>query len=124
MSMFGIITSPLRRWGFGNKRTFSRSAVRYNCKIDGKLMYMERMTTIEGRLLDFSSGGAMFRPRLAYLMYRRDDPVVLMFGDQELFGKIVSTTPGGFGIRFEAPLDEDEVAALLALNGDDQDKLH
>jgi hypothetical protein len=66
---------------------------------------------------DFSRGGAQFRPRLVYLMDRRDVPVCLTVGEDEIFGRIVNTTPAGFGIRFDEPV-EDELVARLLENGD------
>lgn len=92
---------------------FSRSATRYSCQLDGSLIMIDRMATFEGRITDFSSGGAMFRPRLAYLMDRRDVPICLDVANVEVFGRIMSTNPAGFGIRFDEELDEEDVARML-----------
>ena len=56
----------------------------------------------------------MFRPKLAYIMDRRDIPVVLTVGGEEMFGRLMRTTPQGFGIRFDEPLAEEQLLALLA----------
>ncbi len=92
----------------------ARAAVRYACQIECALDILEPHLTYEGRLLDFSSGGAMFRPRLAYLMIRRDVPICLKVGNLELFGRIMNTVPLGFGLRFDEPLSEAETKRLIA----------
>jgi len=74
----------------------------------------EKMVSYEGRLINLSRGGAMFRPRLAYLMNRRGDAVQVQIGGLALAGEIVATTPLGFGIRFERPLSDAELDHLLA----------
>lgn len=98
---------------FKRRPAFSRAATRYACQLDASLMMIDRMATFEGRMVDFSAGGAMFRPRLAYLMDRRDVPVCLDVAGVEVFGRIMSTSPGGFGIRFDDPLEETEVLQIL-----------
>ncbi|MBB6123033.1 PilZ domain-containing protein [Sphingobium subterraneum] len=98
---------------FKRRPAFSRAATRYTCQLDGALMMIDRMATFDGRMIDFSAGGAMFRPRLAYLMDRRDVPVCLDVAGVEVFGRIMSTSPGGFGIRFDEPLEEAEVLQIL-----------
>lgn len=95
------------------KPAFSRAATRYSCQLEGSLMMIDRMANFEGRVTDFSSGGAMFRPRLAYLMDRRDVPICLDIAGVEAFGRIVSTTPSGFGIRFDDPLSDEEIDQLI-----------
>ncbi|AUW56716.1 hypothetical protein C1T17_00090 [Sphingobium sp. SCG-1] len=99
---------------FAPKQTFSRSAARYSCKIESTLIVIDRMASFEGRVIDLSSGGAMFRPRLAYLMDRRDVPICLTMGEFEVFGRIMSTSPKGFGLRFDEPIEEEEMTQILA----------
>ncbi len=96
------------------KRDFTRVAQRFGCQIDGSLVMIDRMLGYQGRVVNFSAGGAMFRPKLAYLMDRRDIPVALTVGGAEMFGRIMRTTPEGFGIRFDEPLEEEQLLALLA----------
>jgi PilZ domain len=98
---------------FSRRPAFSRAAVRYSCQLDGSLIMIDRMASFDGRMIDFSAGGAMFRPKLVYLMDRRDVPVCLDVGGVEVFGRIASTNPSGFGIRFDEPLDDDDIARLL-----------
>lgn len=98
---------------FSRKPAFSRSAARYSCQLSATLIVIDRMVSFEGRVTDFSRGGALFRPRLVYLMDRRDVPVCLTVGDIEIFGRIANTSPAGFGIRFDEPLEESEVATML-----------
>ena len=95
---------------------FVRAAQRHVCRIDGEVLLTDSQFGYEGRLIDISIGGAMFRPRLAYLMRRRDVPVSLSLGPVEIEGEIVATTPAGFGIRFTQPLDEARLGEVLALN--------
>lgn len=94
----------------------ARAATRYACQIECTIALLEPDISYEGRLMDFSSGGAMFRPRLAYLMMRKDVPMCLKIGDMELFGRIMSTTSLGFGLRFDEPLSEAETKRLIALD--------
>jgi hypothetical protein len=94
----------------------TRAAARYTCQIECTLTILEPHLAYEGRLLDFSSGGAMFRPRLAYLLDRKDVPVCLSIGDMELFGRIMGTSPLGFGLRFDEPLSEAETKRLIAFD--------
>jgi hypothetical protein len=95
---------------------FTRAAARYSCQINGSMMMIDRMIAMEGRITDFSVGGALFRPRLAYLLARRDVPICLTMGEVEIFGRIVGTSPAGYGLRFDDNLTDDEVQALLALD--------
>lgn len=99
---------------FGRRPVFSRADVRHECRIDGEIVLTEKMVSYEGRLINLSRGGAMFRPRLAYLMSRRGDAVQVQAAGLTLVGEIVATTPLGFGIRFERPLGDAELDHLLA----------
>jgi hypothetical protein len=99
---------------FGRKQVFARADARHDCQIEGEIVLTEKMASYEGRLINFSRGGAMFRPRLAYLMHRRGVAVQVQVAGLALAGEIVTTTPLGFGIRFNAPLAEAELALLLA----------
>lgn len=99
---------------FGRRPVFSRADVRHDCQIDGEIVLTEKMVSYEGRLINLSRGGAMFRPRLAYLMNRRGAAVQLQLAGVVLVGEIVATTPHGFGVRFENPLGDTELAHLLA----------
>ncbi|WP_298172307.1 PilZ domain-containing protein [Novosphingobium sp.] len=101
---------------FGRRPVFSRADVRHACRIDGEIVLTEKMVSYEGRLINLSRGGAMFRPRLAYLMNRRGDAVLVQAAGLALVGEIVATTPQGFGVRFEQPLGDGELAHLLAHN--------
>ena len=99
---------------FGRKQVFARADARHDCRIEGEIVLTGRMASYEGRLINFSRGGAMFRPRLAYLMQRRGVAVQVQVAGLALGGEIVATTPLGYGIRFDAPLTEAELAHLLA----------
>lgn len=96
------------------KQAFSRSATRHFCSIDCELVLTDSMVTYDGRLIDISIGGAMFRPRLAYLMSTRNVPVVLRMGKVAIPGEIVGTSPAGFGIKFDSLFDEEVLLDLLA----------
>ena len=100
---------------FRRERTrFARNFVRYTCQIDTHLTLIDRMSQFEGRIIDISNGGALFRPKLAYIMHRANVPVCITLGSEELFGQIVNTSPRGFSIRFEQPLDDDIFEELMA----------
>lgn len=103
---------------FSRKKVFARADTRHDCRIDGEIVLTEKMASYEGRLINLSRGGAMFRPRLAYLMNRRGDAVQVSVAGLALTGEIVATTPLGFGVRFEQPLSDAELAHLLAINAD------
>lgn len=105
---------PLHFHPFGRRPVFSRADERHDCRIDGEIVLTEKMVSYEGRLINLSRGGAMFRPRLSYLMNRRGDAVQVQVAGLVLIGEIVATTPLGFGIRFERPLEDSELAHLLA----------
>ncbi|MCI1271328.1 MAG: hypothetical protein LKM31_17230 [Sphingobium sp.] len=96
------------------RHDFTRVSERIGCQIDASLVMIDRMIGYQGRVINFSAGGAMFRPKLAYIMDRRDIPVVLTVGGEEMFGRLMRTTPQGFGIRFDEPLAEEQLLALLA----------
>lgn len=99
---------------FSRKKIFTRADARHNCCVDGEIVLTEKMVSYDGRLINFSRGGAMFRPRLAYLMNRRGDAVQVSAPGLVLAGEIVATTPQGFGVRFERALSDAELALLLA----------
>lgn len=99
---------------FKRRQQHSRSFVRFPCQIDSSLTLIDRMVSFEGRIIDISRGGALFRPRLAYIMHRADVPICIHLGAEELFGHIVSTSPKGFSVRFDEPLDEELFEDLTA----------
>lgn len=99
---------------FKRRPKFSRASARHACQIDAQLMLMDRMFSYDGRVIDMSTGGAMFRPKLAYLMYRRDVPVCLSVGDDEIFAHIVGTAPAGFSLRFDEPIEEADILRIIA----------
>jgi len=107
------IAIPLPRF-LKPKQKFQRAFQRNECQIDTSLTLIDRMTGFEGRIIDISRGGAMFRPKLAYIMHRQDTPVCMQLGPEELFGHIISTSPKGFSIRFDDPLDDEDLADLIA----------
>lgn len=84
----------------------NRSFVRYDCQVDTSITLIDRMVSLDGRLLDLSQGGALFRPKLAYIMRRNGEPICLRIGEEDLFGHIVSTSPKGFSLRFDEPIEE------------------
>lgn len=98
---------------FRPKPVFSRSSARVACQIDAQLTLIDRMQVFEGRIIDLSRGGAMFRPPLAHIMYRKDVSICLSVGDETIMGQIVTTTPAGFGLRFDSPLTDAELNAIL-----------
>ena len=106
----------LPTWLHRRRPVFSRTTERYSVAIDGSLMMIDRIINFPGRVIDLSTGGALFRPRLTYLLYRRDVPVCLTIGGHEMFGRIMGTNALGFGLSFDEPLEEEEFRAILALS--------
>jgi hypothetical protein len=106
----------LPSWLHHRRPVFSRTTERYSCAIDGSLMMIDRIINFPGRVIDLSTGGALFRPRLTYLLNRRDVPICLTIGEHEMFGRIMATTPLGFGLSFDEPLEEEEFRAILAMS--------
>lgn len=98
---------------FQRRPHFERKSARYACQIDAQLTIIDRGTTFDGRIIDLSAGGAMFRPPLSHIMHRKDVSVCLIVGDEPVMGQIVSTTPSGFGVRFDGPLDDETLATIL-----------
>lgn len=98
---------------FQRKPHYERKSTRHACQIDAQLTIIDRGSNFDGRIVDLSAGGAMFRPPLAHIMHRKDESVCLIVGDEPMMGQIVSTTPAGFGIRFDAPLDDEDLATIL-----------
>ncbi len=98
---------------FQRKPHYERKSARHACQIDAQMTIIDRGSSFDGRIVDLSSGGAMFRPPLAHIMYRKDVAVCLIVGDEPMMGQIVSTTPAGFGIRFDAPLDDEDMETIL-----------
>lgn len=97
---------------FGN-RGFQRSAARYHCKLDASLIIVDRIISFTGRVTDISKGGALFRPRLTYLLFRRDVPVCLLIGRTEVYGRITGTSSAGYGIRFDESISDELVVQLI-----------
>lgn len=99
---------------FRRKKAFSRASVRHACQIDCEMLLTDSMVGFEGRLIDISIGGAMFRPRQVYLMSRRNEPIEIRLGSYVIAGEIATTISAGFGIRFDQEMDEQTLATLLA----------
>ena len=105
---------------FIRKPEFARSAVRHGCRIEAELALTDSEVRYEGRLINLSLGGAMFRPRLAHLMSRSSTPIRLTVGDMAMTGELVATTPQGFGLRFDRALSEGELDKWLELDASGQ----
>lgn len=95
------------------RQRMARAAVRHPCLIDGQLVLVDRDTRLEGRITNVSLSGALFRPRLSYLLQRKNVPVLLMLGNNEFAAEILATVPQGYGIAFLEPISEGELEALL-----------
>ncbi|PSJ40694.1 hypothetical protein C7I55_10295 [Sphingomonas deserti] len=95
-------------------RRIDRSFIRFSCALDSEMTLLDRVMSFEGRIIDISRGGALFRPKLAYIMRRSAVPVCIHWGSEELFGQIVATSPAGFSIRFDEPIEEDLFDELTA----------
>ena len=95
------------------KKRLERSAERFKCAISGRLELCDSGVVFEGRLINVSLGGAMFRPALAYLLSRKNGDVVLQVGGLTIAGEIMGTSPHGYGLRFDKPLSDETMRLLL-----------
>lgn len=93
-------------------RRINRSFDRVKCEIDSVMTLIDRLVHFEGRVIDISRGGALFRPKLAFIMRRIDQPVCVTVAGHELFGLIVATSSAGFSIRFDEPIEEADFAEM------------
>ena len=82
---------------FFRKRVFARNAARHSCRIEGDLILVDSGVVYSGQVQNLSLGGAMFRPRLAYLLNRRGTPAP--GPDLNLYRPLTipSSTPSGIG---------------------------
>lgn len=99
--------------GLFRNRGFQRSAARYHCKLDASLIIVDRIISFTGRVTDISKGGALFRPRLTYLLFRREVPVCLLIGRTEVYGRITGTSSAGYGIRFDEPISDELLVHVI-----------
>jgi hypothetical protein len=95
------------------RQRMARAAVRHPCLIDAELLLVDRESRFEGRITNLSLSGALFRPRLSYLLQRKNVPVLLMIGGKEFAAEILATVPQGYGIAFLEPISQSELEALL-----------
>lgn len=95
------------------RERIARAAVRHPCRIDAQLVLIERETHYEGRITNLSLSGALFRPRLSYLLQRKNVAASLIVGDIRVAAKIQATVPYGYGIAFLEPISQAELEALL-----------
>ena len=106
-----IVQRLLRR-----RPSFARAFQRHACEIDGTLVSLNRMAKIPGRLVDLGAGGALFRPRLRYLMDRKGEPASLTINGVEMIGTITGTSPRGYGLRFDEPIGDHAITCVLEKN--------
>ncbi len=95
------------------RQRMARAAVRHSCLIEAQLVLIERETRFEGRMTNLSTSGALFRPRLSYLLHRKNVAVSLIVGDKHIAAEILATVPYGYGIAFLEPISQAELEALL-----------
>ncbi len=95
------------------RQRMARAAVRHPCQIDGQLLLVDRESRFEGRITNISLSGALFRPRLSYLLHRKHVEVLLVVGHQQFAAEILATVPQGYGIAFLEPISPAELEALL-----------
>jgi hypothetical protein len=98
---------------FNRRAMFERAAERFACQMPARLELCESGVVFDGRIINMSLGGAMFRPALAYLLSRSEGEVRLSIGGNEIAGEIMGTSPNGYGLRFDVALSRPQLNELL-----------
>jgi len=98
---------------FNRRAMFERSAERFACQMPAHLELCESGVVFDGRIINISMGGAMFRPALAYLLSRSQGEVRLSIGGHQIAGEIMGTSPLGYGLRFDVALNRNQLDDLL-----------
>lgn len=97
-------------------RNFRRAFERHSCCITSAIMLAPRMSCLNGRLLDISQGGGMFRPALSYLMNRRGAEGFLVVAEQKIPFHIVHTVASGYALQFDTLLTEEQLEFILSFD--------
>lgn len=95
-------------------RKFTRRYTRFPCHRDVSVVSRSRVVALQGRLIDMSQGGGLFRPPLRYLMERTGEEIILIVDGHEIKGKIVRTIPMGYSIQFDEEVDLRTVERVCA----------
>jgi hypothetical protein len=104
-----FVARAKRMW---KERKFTRAFERFQCNIDVTMLCAPRMSSLNGRLIDVSKGGGMFRPCLSYLMDRRGTEGFIVVADMKLHVRIVRTLPKGYALQFVDILSDADMEAI------------
>jgi PilZ domain len=97
---------------FLKERHFKRAFERYQCSVDVIMLCAPRMTSLNGRMINISRGGGMFRPCLSYLMDRRGYEGFIVAANMRIPARIVRTLTCGYAIQFVNILSEEDLQTV------------
>jgi hypothetical protein len=112
MSAFETETTLKRLKRLWRERNFQRAFERHRCTLDVTMLCAPRMTSLNGRMIDISRGGGMFRPCLTYLMDRRGSEGYILAADQKIHVRIVRTLARGYALQFVDILTEEQLTQI------------
>jgi len=103
-------------FNFRRRKHRERAATRYACRIPARVVMCDSGVRYEGIISNISTGGAMFRPALSFLLSRKGGEIQIEVDGGILSGEIMGTSPYGYGIRFTTDIDAGQLARLLDLS--------
>lgn len=117
MTLPNTDTPKSRRWFTRRPSAASRVHKRHACCIQGTLEVQDRGYRIEGLVFEVSRGGVLFREASRFILDRIGVAVIVRTADLCVPGTIVNVRPEGYGIQFDALLDQALVDDLLSRYG-------
>ncbi len=109
--------SKLRLPFFKKQDVIVRRHVRHDCCVIAHLRVIEREFEMDGVVLEISQGGVLFRPASTYIMDRQGERVLVRFEGRELIGTIMSSRPIGYGVKLDAPVDDETIEMVITKYG-------
>ncbi|PCG08319.1 hypothetical protein COA17_13140 [Sphingomonas ginsenosidimutans] len=109
-----IVRAPVAAGrGLFRRKKPSRYYRRVDCYAEASLLMISSRVTVDGRVLDISPKGCLFRPGLRYLLHRMDTPIRLTIGDVEIDGRIVNTITRGYGVDFDMEISDELLRSIV-----------
>jgi hypothetical protein len=93
-------------------KKFTRRYERHNITLDGVLVSTQRMVRINGRMLDVSQGGGLFRPGTRYLMDRAGEDAMLLIAGLEIPCAITRSWEKGYSLMFRDELTSADISRI------------